>query len=660
MNEFLLEIGVEEMPAIPLLKELPNVKSKWHKALCDHFLDPNSEIEFFYTPRRLVFMHKNFAKTQKQMEEEFFGAPINIAFNDGKPTKAALGFAKKCGVGLDEITTTKKGNQEVLYYKKASKPKPSKDLMALVIKDFLNSLSFPKKMRSRRSSDEFIRPIKWIVALLHGEFLDLEVFDVRSSNHTFGHRNYSFEPQKINVNDDYVEFLSSIGVLTDKKREQKIKTQIQRVEQGHDIQVQVDKQLFDECVAITEFPALAVGFFDEKFLQLPQEAIVTSMKENQRYFACFKNGKLANAFVYVANSLCEDLSLITSGNERVLRPRLYDAQFFYDSDLKRGLDKNSLANLGFVKDLGSMLDKVNRQEKIAQILCKDLGGDWDKLKRANELCKCDLVSDMVYEFTNLEGIMGYYYALASGEDDDVALAIKEQYLPRHEGDSLPSSDLGSLLSLSIRIDNLLGLFSVGAIPTGSKDPLALRRSASGLLKIIYASSYELDLDKLFKELSFLYDDFDYTQVISFIHERLFSVLDINASFVRASLASSNKSILAIMQNAKNLHDIFSSNHNKDNFATFKRVANIIKNETSCVVDPSLFVHESEKKLHKAFLLAQNADIEALFALKPQLDELFDNVMINDDDEKIRCNRLGLLQAIYVSFLRFADLKEISV
>jgi glycyl-tRNA synthetase beta chain len=674
----LLEIGVEELPAIPLLKILDKIEKSWGDIAKEYRLE--SDYSFDYTPRRLVIRSNNFPTKQADEVVELFGPPVNIAYKDGNPTPAALGFAKKCGVDLSEVSTTTKGKNEVLYYKKENKGIESKELLEEMLSKWLKSMNFGKMMRWGDLDEEFIRPIRWVVANLDDEVVPLRLFNVQASDTTRVHRIASNEPQKVNFA-NYEQTLENGNVILDaNKRRELIKEQIKTIEQKNSIEVEKDNALLDEVVAITEYPTALLGSFDEKFLELPQEVIITSMKEHQRYFPVFKDGKLTNKFVVVSNAVTDDFSKIIAGNEKVLRPRLEDALFFYKNDLKNGLSTKGLELVQFIDGLGSLQDKIEREEKIVAILY-DLYKDKLEqaypnkdvkalLKRAILLAKADLMSEMVYEFTELQGLMGYYYAKALGEDELVANAIKEQYMPTGDKSALPSSLFSALVALAIKLDTLYGLFSVGNIPTGSRDPFALRRAVNGIIRIIQEYDLDFDLEQIFAKLKPFYKEFDTNILKEFIYERIYKLANTNPSVVTAVLKTNDTNLNTIMKKIKALDSIVKAPNAKELFSTFKRVANISKDvdlESDLKVDESLFEKEEEKILFEKFNKIKNKEykdylekLQALFSLKEELDNFFDNVMVNVEDSKLKQNRQKLIASIYKEFRSIADIKEVSI
>jgi glycyl-tRNA synthetase beta chain len=672
LKPLLIEIGVEELPAVPLLKELKNIETKYAKILEEYAL--LCEFEFYYTPRRLVLWHREFKTAQEDSVEEFFGAPLTVAYKDGQPTKAAEGFARKCGVSLDELSTAEKGGKEVLYYKKDIKGRPSVELLPEIVDKWLKSLDFGKSMRWGSLRESFIRPIRWVNVLLDDAVVPMNIYEVESAKTTKVHRIASFDPIAIEGAKDYFEKLKNGGVtLYQDTRREKIFADFKAIEDENGLSIEIDDDLMDEVVAITENPTALLGSFDEKFLVLPPEVIITSMKEHQRYFPVFKDGKLVNKFVVVANALTDDFSEVIAGNERVLRPRLADGLFFWENDLKNGLKTDGLEKVAFFKGLGTVADKIVRETKIAEELFSKYAIDASKedLKRAMRLAKADLMSEMVYEFTELQGLMGYYYAKEAGESDAVAVAIKEQYLPEGEDSELPSTPLSAIVAMSIKLDTLLGLFSVNQIPTGSRDPFALRRAVNGIIRIVNEYGFKFDIQKDMAQLAKNYEgEIDLEKLENFILERVKRYYKVNPSIIEAVLASGERELLAMGKKIEALNTLVNSEGFDEVSSTFKRVANITKDidlSKTVVVDASLLREDAERALYKRYseVVAKSYDsyeeeLDALLALKPELDNFFDNVMVNVEDEALKNNRKALIASIYKSILNIADIKEVSV
>ena len=670
LKPLLIEIGVEELPAIPFLQELPNIEKKWSDILEKNRLLCN--FEFFYTPRRLVLWHREFLTKQEDVEIEQIGAPVKIAFKDGVPTNAAISFAKKCNVSVDELEVKDFGKGEVLYYKQKVAGLNSKELLNSMVNEFVSSLNFGKSMRWGSRSDSFIRPIRFFTIMLENEVVEAWLFGVKSSNISYGHRMVSSEAFSFSNAGDYFCKLDKNGVILyqDERRELILK-QLKDIEQKHSVKIELDLELLDEVVAITEYPTALIGKFDEEFLNLPPEVIVTSMKTNQRYFAVYKNDKLTNNFIVVSNAKTSDFGYIIQGNEKVLRPRLADAMFFYQNDIKTGLVNDGLKKLVFVDGLGSMYDKCERELKIALYLADILNEkDTKLLEKTIMLSKADLMTQMVYEFTELQGLMGYYYSKLAKEDERLSLALKEQYLPLGENSELPSSVFSSIVALANKLDNLMALFSVGKIPTGSKDPFALRRAALGVVKIAIKHKLPIDFKAIIENLKQNYKNLDTKQLLEFFNERLFKIFDVNPTVLKAVLSSGESDIYKISLKVEALNPIVLSESFKDYTATFNRVANIIKDlnfKENLAINEALFEEEAEKELYSAFIGVKSKkfatfeeELDSLFALKPKLDSFFDKVFVNCEDEKIKTNRKNLIANVYLAFKNIADIKEITI
>jgi glycyl-tRNA synthetase beta chain len=674
MNKpLLIEIGVEELPAIPLLKELNNIPKKWDTICSEYNL--KSDFKFYYTPRRLIFSHPDFASKQADIEEELFGPPVAIAYKDGEPTKACESFAKKAGIEISQIQTIEKKGKEVLYARVTQKGLESTTLLQEMLNKLLDSLKFGKTMRWGESSESFIRPIRWIVALFDKEVVPVTLYNVTSSNYTFAHRIFSYDKQEIPLATQYLEFLDARGVTADQEnRRTKILKDFSTIEKDENITIEIDNDLLDEIIAITEQPSAYFGSFDEIFLNVPDEVIITSMKEHQRYFPVFKDGKLSNHFIVVANVEAKDANKIIAGNEKVLRARLADALFFWENDKKRGLINDGLENVTFADGLGSLADKTIREQVIAKQLCHDLKkADNELLSNLTEavsLSKTDLLTEMVYEFTELQGVMGYYYALEMGKNPAIAIAIKEQYMPLGEDSELPTSDTGALMSLATKLDTLLGLFSVGKIPTGSKDPFALRRMASGIIKIIIDRDYHIEMNELLHSITNQYNNCDIKQIQNFMNDRLVKILNVNPSLIAAVLATGESDYSNIAQKVKVLESFVQREDFSDILSTFKRVANITKDldlSKLVKVNKCFFEEEAEMKLLEAFEAFEAIEesepaalLEALAKIKPTLDDFFDKVMVNADNPHVKKNRQTLVGSIYARFLEVGDIKEISI
>ncbi|MBN2870619.1 MAG: glycine--tRNA ligase subunit beta [Campylobacterales bacterium] len=681
LKPLLIEIGVEELPAVPLLKELNEIEKKWAAVLEKNAL--LGEFEFYYTPRRLVLWHREFKSAQDDRVEEFYGAPVEIAIKEGVPTPAALGFAKKCGVEFDQLSRAEKGGKEVLYYAKTVPGRPSTEILGEMITAWIKSLSFGKSMRWGSSHESFIRPIRWVNVMLGEELVDVQLFNVRSSAHTHVHRISHFEAKEVESIHAYFDLLKEGSViLYPSERRERILGAFADLEKEHGITIEIDQELLDEVVAITEYPTPLLGRFDENFLELPPEVIITSMKEHQRYFPVFKEGKLINAFVVVSNALTTDFSKVIEGNERVLRPRLSDALFFYRNDLKKGLGTAGLEKVVFMNGLGTLADKIEREKKIVSSLAQDclaqgISVNEASLVRAVELAKADLMSEMVYEFTELQGLMGSYYVqqLYPNEDPKIAEAIREQY--RFAGEEI-STPFSAVVNIAMKLDTLIGMFSIGEIPTGSRDPFALRRAVNGIIGIALKHNIPLDFSEFIRRPSVAQNypsDGDYAKNIeTFVIERLPGAYpDVNPSIIHSVVSKDGSvelDVLSVNRKINAVASIAASDSFVEAFSTFKRVSNILKDEAmdkAFSIDTALFENDAERDLYaraSAAIESSYATLEerldALFALKAPLDTFFDNVMVNAEDMNVRANRKALVGMIYREIYAIADIKNITL
>lgn len=686
----LIEILTEELPALPLLKELPHIVEKWQTIAKKHNI--TSSPTLYYTPRRLVLYEESFVAQSPDSLIESYGPPLSIAYVDGDKTKglskAGESFYKKNNLPLDyELDTKIKDNKEVLYYAITQSGVATSSLLESMVVEWLDSLQFGKSMFWGDVEQGFIRPVRNILILLGEQSIYVNAFNRHFGKvaQTFVHRDVSFEPLAITSIEQYFDTLEkNFVILSQHKRKELILSQIAELESNYKIQVEIDTDLLNEIVAITEYPRAAYGSFDSSFLTLPSEVIITSMKENQRYFATYKDSALHNGFVLVSNSTAKDLMPIVQGNQKVLKARLADAMFFYENDLKKGFTPELLEQIVFVDGLGSLLDKSKRESTLANALLESFAPtlETDKneakqiLAQATKYAKADLLTEMVYEFTELQGIMGYYYAKNFGMHPLVALSIKEQYLPTGEDSALPSHILSAILALSIKLDNIFALFSIDKIPTGSKDPFALRRAANGVIKII--THYDLDFDLLY-DMPRLYQaggykPSDMQRIEQFFVERLEGMLKINPSIIRSVLNAriNGKRVLnlkSIIRNAKALNAFFEKSDKQALVSLFKRVANILSDEIKPThIDESLLKFPEEIALFQALkhiksqtlTLEIDSQIAALFALKEPLEAFFNSVLVNDENNAIKTNRQMLVFSVHSEFLRIGDMREITL
>ena len=699
-SSLLIEIFTEELPYSAIKKEFGNVLTKFEAILKKYRLDSaNLELDsaldsancaknaesnidsadsananFFYTPRRMIIFIRNLPNKQEDELQEFFGPPLNIAYQNNEPTNATKSFLSKLNITLDEVQTKQKNGKDCLYFVKKESGQNTINLIEYIIDEFLDSLHFDKKMRWGSVESAFVRPIRNIFALFGDSFVKLphlaKKYQFAQSARISPHRNC--ESKEIKNVAEYFAFLEKNAVIySQDARKERILEQIKKC----GLVVEIDTDLLDEIVSICEYPNVLVGAFDEKFLVLPKEVIVTSMKINQKYFATYKDESLSAlnaAFIVVCNAV-NPSELITQGNVKVLSARLEDALFFYHNDGKNFNAKSCderLKNIEFIKNGGSLWDKVERENAIAKAI-------WGQISESNNgessakivqsqithtinIAKNDLLSEMVGEFGELQGIMGGYYAKNAGVDLEICDALKEQYL------AIPSSILGGIVGIANRLDSILCLFALGKIPSGSKDPFALRRGASGILKIIEKFNLPLDLRAIFAQVAQNYGKIDIAQIEGFFYERIEGVLEVNQSLINAALKAHKGDLLDLINKIKALNLIAQSPSISDFKVLFKRVANILQPTKATKIDEKLLTESAEKALHKKIIAFQKLNfathserITALLDFKDLLSIFFDEVLINVEDLRLKENRILLIKAVYEEFFKVGDIKEIS-
>lgn len=666
MSKLLIEIFTEELPAWPLIKNIESIKQIWMNLLKENEI--LSDFEFLYTPNRLILLHNDFKIKQEDKEIVVYGPPANIAFKDGKPTNALFSFIKKNNIDIGKIKSTQKDGKEIICAHIAFKGKDCIEILGEIVDAWLKKMNFGKAMRWGNYKEEFIRPVRNICILLDDMVAPARIFGLDSNNMTI----IRGDRIKVKNLDNYLEIMESKKILINPQdREKKICEEIQKIEIDNNLNVEIDKDLLKEIVAITEYPTALLGNFDKSFLNIPEIIIITSMKENQRYFANYKNGAIDNSFIVVSNALTKDFSLIISGNEKVLRARLTDAEFFYKNDLQNissgKLDFGDLSKIGFLEGAGNLLQKIQREKNIASILCEKLNLDSKKAIKAIELAKNDLKSQVVGEFSELQGIMGGIYAKIANLDAQISTSIKEQYLPNGADTSLPSNVISAIVNISIKFDNICTLFALNKIPSGSKDPFALRRSAISILKICDKFDLNLDIEDILENIK-LHNNQDFnTQILlDFMKDRYFAILnDINPSIIRASF---NFPVKTSFEKIRALNTYFLKNDIRAFIATFKRVANVLEdiNLENIDIDITLF-NDIEKDVYKSLQNYKNIkhdgyleQLENLHLLKEKLDLLFEKTLILAPERDLRQNRIALIRLIEDEFLIFGNLREISI
>ena len=666
MKKLLFEIGTEELPANYMPNILKDLKALALKKLQDARV-PFADVTVLGTPRRLAVLVSGVQEPQADSTEEYKGPAVNIAFKDGEPTKAAQGFARGKGVDVKDLVV----KDNYIYAVKHIQGRATAELLPHVLQEILTNIPFPNHMRWADFDFRFLRPIHWLVALFGTEIVPVSITDIQSDRYTMGHRFLSNKKIEIPVADDYEKILEENFVIADQdKRREMIRQQITELarEEGGEIEIAAD--LLEEVNYLVEYPTPLCGQFEEKYLALPEAAIITPMRDHQRYFPVRgKDGKLLNKFIAVRNGGKAFLENVTHGNERVLRARLSDAEFFFNEDRKQKLEayEEKIKTVVFQEGLGNMYDKSQRLEKLVEMIHfgQQSRVPLDDLKRAARLSKCDLVTGMVTEFTELQGVMGREYARLDGEKADVCEGIFEQYLPRFAGDILPKTEIGRILSIADKVDNIVATFSRGKAPTGSQDPFALRRQALGIINILLDSQKHMDMAKVVgasilllkvpmedvKELA--------TQIIEFIRLRFRNLLleqKIRYDVIDAVLADErNNDLYDLYLRAQALNEYVAGDKAADMIQAATRVNNLSsKAETVLPVNESLFKVEAEKALYAVVRkldtdmipLTVRCDyagaLNILSELNAPVNKFFDDVMVMDKDEAVKNNRLSLL------------------
>lgn len=684
MNNYLLcEIGVEEMPARFVGSTMTQLKENLEKEFDEKRLSYSS-IETYATPRRLVLLVKGIEEKQKDLEEELKGPSKKIAVaEDGSFTKAALGFIRGKGLEEKDIYFKDIDGCEYLFATVKHVGLETKVVMKEVLPEIIKKVVFPKSMRWGGKNLRFVRPIRWLLCLLNDEVVDVDLEGIVASNKTVGHRFLGAKKIEVSSLEDYLEKLEKNFVVLDQdKRKAMILTQINEVAKSVNGVVDMDEELLEEVIYIVEYPTAFYGEFDKKYLSLPKEVVKTPMKAHQRYFPVLDaSGELLPYFITVRNGNDYKIENVKKGNEKVLEARLADALFFFEEDTKHDLDffRDKLSTVVFQEKLGTLLDKSNRLYEVAKLVSDSFGVDKSKLERAAYLAKADLVTSMVFEFDELQGYMGMEYSKLKGEDEIISKAIYEHYFPKFNGDIVPSTNEGSMLSIIDKMDTIAGFFAIGITPTGSADPFALRRQCLGILSILLQNNIELDIEKLSSHVLDQYTgiEFDKEEVIAnivdFFNERtknMFKDMGIRYDVIEAVLSKEEKNILDLYNRAMDINRWIDRDSLTDMLVAFNRVSTLAEKAVGSSVDEAIFADDSEKELYAKFvevdknissLMVQKEytkSLDEFASLKPAIDKFFDSVMVMDDDEKIRNNRLAILELIYNSMLRICDLSKI--
>ena len=682
-KDLLVEIGTEELPPKALLSLSKHFQQAIASDLAKHNLFFEGSVSFA-SPRRLAVIVNNLQEKQGASEVEKFGPALKAAFDgDGNPTKAAEGFARSCGVSVKELQEKDDGKVIKLFYSEAKAGQNAAELLPDIINAALTSLPIPRRMRWGSSRHEFVRPVHWAVLLFGEEVVPATILGIETGNATRGHRFHHPQPIELDSPADYEATLEKTAyvIASFATRKDKIRDLIKAQAQAANASVIIDEDLLKEVTALVEWPVGLTGNFDKEFLSLPKEVLVSSLKKHQKCFTMEDTvGNIYPGFIAISNLESKDPAQVIAGNERVIRPRLADAAFFFEQDKKQSLDsrREQLKSIIFEQSLGTVFDKSTRVAGLCKAIAQALSIDAKYPVRAAGLAKADLLTGMVGEFTDLQGVMGYYYALHDGEHEDVAKAITEQYLPRFAGDSLPETEAGIVLAIAERIDTIVGLFGIGQPPTGSKDPFALRRAALGILRIIIEKQLPLDLAVCIQNAVAQYKDLAEEQgleqkVLDFIFDRFrawYTEEGIAANVFLAVDAVRSSSPLDFDLRIKAVQQFCELNEAAALSMANKRVSNILAklDKQPCTkINTGLFIEDAEKALSKKLsellkevgpLLKEqkyNKALTAMASLQTEVDQFFNDVMVNTDDEKVRQNRQSLLQQLRQLFLQVADI-----
>ena len=681
-QNFLVEIGTEELPP-KALKTLAtsfadNVEAQLNQAGLTF-----DKIEWFAAPRRLAVKVLNLATQQPSKEIEKRGPAVSAAFDaEGKPTKAAEGWARGCGITVEQAERIATDKGEWLVHRAKIEGQPTKNLLNDIVANALAKLPIPKPMRWADKTVQFIRPVHTVTMLLGDELIEGEILGVVSARTIRGHRFLGEKEFEIQHADQYPQLLrekgSVVADFNERKAEILAKSQAKATALGG--VADIEESLLEEVTSLVEYPNVLAAKFEERFLAVPAEALVYTMKGDQKYFPIYdKDGKLLPHFIFVSNINPEDPTAIIEGNEKVVRPRLTDAEFFFKTDLKQKLVDRlpRLETVLFQQQLGTLKDKTDRIEQLAGEIAKQIGADEAKAKRAGLLSKCDLMTNMVFEFTDTQGVMGMHYARHDGEDEEVAVALNEQYMPRFAGDELPKSLVASAVALADKFDTLTGIFGIGQAPKGSADPFALRRAALGALRIIVEKNLPLDLEDLVKKSAALFGDKltnknVVADVVDFMLGRFrawYQDEGIAVDVIQAVLARHPTRPADFDARVRAVSHFRTLDSAEALAAANKRVSNILAKADAAIGEINLTacVEPAEKALAE-LVLALRTEVQPLIAqgdytavldklanLRAPVDSFFDNVMVNAEDPALRQNRLAILNTLQGLFLQVADI-----
>ncbi len=685
-ENLLIELGTEELPP-KALKNLGQSFASQFQAALEQAELPFSSVSWFAAPRRLAVYVTELAEGQQDKVVEKRGPAVSAAFDaDGNPTKAALGWARGNGIDVSDAERLVTDKGEWLLHKANVPGQPVSSLLESLLNQAIGKLPIPKPMRWGNYNTQFIRPVHTLAVLYGSEVINLTALGLASGRAIQGHRFHGEPTFDLDHADNYATELESHYVIADfQARSDKVRESLESNASKLGLHADFNDELLEEIASLVEWPVVLTASFDKAFLEVPKEALIYTMKDDQKYVPLLdENGALSNTFLFVTNIESQDPSQIISGNEKVIRPRLADAEFFFNSDKKSTLESrlDSLSSVLFQKQLGTLKDKSDRISALAGFIANEIESNAALAERAGLLSKTDLMTNMVMEFPDVQGVMGMYYAEHDGEDPQVARALYEQYMPRFAGDELPTSDIAAAVSLADKLDTLVGIFGIGQLPKGDKDPFALRRAAIGVLRIIVEKNLQLDLDVLVAKTAEVYGDKltnkeCQTQVVDFILGRFVALLQdqnvsmdviLSVSARRPTKPSDYAARIAAVSAFKELEQAEAL------AAANKRVANILAKQEGAVstdISPSLLKEAPEKALYDA-LKAVEGDIatsatkgdyksvlSALATLREEIDAFFDNVMVMADDIQIRQNRLALLSLLRQLFLTTADISQLA-
>lgn len=688
-RDLLIELGCEELPPKALRKLMEAFRDGIAEGLQQQGLQ-HAGINAYASPRRLAVTLKQLDAQQADQAIEKRGPALNAAYDaSGNPSKAAEGFARSCGVSFNTLEKLETDKGAWLVYRSMQKGQPLASLLPTIIDNALNKLPIPKRMRWGSHKVQFVRPVHWLVVLFGADVIPCQILGQTAGRTTRGHRFHAPAPIELQQPADYVDALAKARVIVDfDQRKATIEKAVAQVSQKHQAHAKVDPDLLEEVTALVEWPVPLVGQFEADFLQVPQEALISTMEGNQKYFPLLDaQGKLLNKFITIANLESPHPEKVIAGNEKVVRPRLSDARFFYETDKKKTLEQHgdALKNVTFEIQLGTVYEKAERVSVLAGQIAESIGSNIAWAERAGRLCKADLASGMVGEFPELQGIMGQYYALHEGEPLDVAKALNEQYQPRFAGDAVPATLTGAAVAIADKIDTLVGILGIGKHPTGDKDPYALRRAAIGVLRIIIEKALPLDLRWLCEKARALHGerinnasiDKDFLDFMQGRYLAFFQEQGISTDIVRAVLAVANSQPLDFSRRVQGVKTFKSLPEAEALAAANKRVRNILSKraETTALpaINAALLSENEEQALNQALQAIQAqltnagddyanndyaAQLQTLAKLRAPVDAFFDKVLVNAEDSAVRNNRLSLLSQLQGVFLRIADISEL--